>query len=39
MKELGEQYAATNVDVLGIYIAEAHSVDEWPVGNPIKYAQ
>jgi len=39
VKALGEQYDGSGVDILGVYIAEAHSTDEWPVGNPIKYAQ
>lgn len=28
-----------NVDFLTVYIVEAHAIDEWPVGDPLKITQ
>jgi len=28
-----------NVNFLSVYIVEAHAIDEWPVGDPLKITQ
>lgn len=30
---------STHVDFVGIYIVEAHAIDEWPVGDPLSITQ
>jgi len=38
MHKLYSKYSRT-VNFLVVYIAEAHAVDEWPVGDPLKIMQ
>ena len=36
---MAEKYNQRGVRFLAIYIVEAHSIDEWPVGDPLKITQ
>lgn len=34
-----ESFEGACVDFLFVYIAEAHAMDEWPVGDPVRLQQ
>lgn len=37
--KLQEKYTAHGIKFLAVYIVEAHAIDEWPVGDPLKVTQ
>lgn len=37
--ELQSKFSPKGIQFLAIYIVEAHAIDEWPVGDPLKVTQ
>lgn len=36
---LQAKYQSAGIQFLSVYIVEAHAIDEWPVGDPLKVVQ
>jgi len=36
---LQDKYTSSGIKFLAVYIAEAHAIDEWPVGDPLVVTQ